>query len=81
MVYFFYFYFYFSGKTTFLYYLKLGEEVTTISTMGFNVETVEVRNTPLMLWDVGGGNRKQPWFTHYYQNCDGKQQYLAIPGR
>lgn len=30
-----------SGKTTILYKLKLGEVVTTIPTIGFNVETVE----------------------------------------
>jgi GTPase SAR1 family protein len=28
------------GKTTFLYKLKLGEVVSTIPTIGFNVETV-----------------------------------------
>jgi ADP-ribosylation factor protein 1 len=32
-----------SGKTTILYKMKLGELVTTIPTIGFNVETVEVR--------------------------------------
>ena len=30
-----------AGKTTILYKLKLGEIVTTIPTIGFNVETVE----------------------------------------
>ena len=34
--------FLFSGKTTILYKLKLGEVVTTIPTIGFNVETVSV---------------------------------------
>jgi ADP-ribosylation factor protein 1 len=29
-----------SGKTTILYKLKLGEIITTIPTIGFNVETV-----------------------------------------
>ena len=32
-----------AGKTTILYKLKLGEIVTTIPTIGFNVETVEAR--------------------------------------
>ena len=32
-----------AGKTTILYKLKLGEVVTTIPTIGFNVETVRVR--------------------------------------
>ena len=30
-----------SGRTTTLYHLKLGEVVTTMPTIGFNVETVE----------------------------------------
>ena len=32
-----------AGKTTILYKLKLGEIVTTIPTIGFNVETMEHR--------------------------------------
>ncbi len=32
-----------AGKTTILYKLKLGEVVTTIPTIGFNVETVEYK--------------------------------------
>lgn len=32
-----------SGKTTFLYQLKLGELITTIPTIGFNVETYEYK--------------------------------------
>jgi GTPase SAR1 family protein len=37
-----------AGKTTVLYKLKLGERVTTIPTIGFNVETVEFQ-VPLLL--------------------------------
>lgn len=33
-----------AGKTTVLYKLKLGEQVTTIPTIGFNVETVQYKN-------------------------------------
>ena len=33
-----------AGKTTILYKLKLGEIVTTIPTIGFNVETVQYKN-------------------------------------
>ena len=36
------------GKTTILYKLKLGEIVTTIPTIGFNVETVEYKNIRLV---------------------------------
>ena len=36
-----------AGKTTVLYKLKLGELVTTIPTIGFNVETVQYKNIHL----------------------------------
>jgi GTPase SAR1 family protein len=42
------------GKTTLLYRMKLGEVVTTIPTIGFNVESVEHKKTNYTLWDVGG---------------------------
>ena len=44
-----------AGKTTILYKLKLGEVVTTIPTIGFNVETVEYKNLSFTVWDVGEG--------------------------
>ena len=34
--------------------LRLGEVVTTIPTVGFNVETVEYKNLSFTVWDVGG---------------------------
>ncbi|XP_952472.1 adp-ribosylation factor, putative [Theileria annulata] len=57
-----------SGKTTILYKLKLGEVVTTIPTIGFNVETVEYRNLSLNVWDVGGQDKIRPLWKHYYTN-------------
>ncbi|KAF8912612.1 ADP-ribosylation factor family-domain-containing protein [Mucidula mucida] len=46
----------YSGKTTLLYNLKLpGSEITTIPTIGFNVETVAFGKKKLTLWDVGTG--------------------------
>ena len=44
-----------AGKTTILYKLKLNETVTTIPTIGFNVETVSPnKNITFTVWDVGG---------------------------
>jgi small GTP-binding protein len=43
-----------AGKTTILYRLKLGEVLTTIPTIGFNVETVEYKNISFQVWDIGG---------------------------
>ena len=42
-----------SGKTTFLYRLKLGEIVNTVTTMAFNVETIKHRRREYVLWDIG----------------------------
>merc|ERR1719429_737623 len=55
-----------AGKTTVLYKLKLGEVVTTIPTIGFNVETVEYRNLNFTVWDVGGQDRIRPLWRHYF---------------
>ena len=49
-----------AGKTTILYKLKLGEIVTTIPTIGFNVETVEYKNINFTVWDVGGQDKIRP---------------------
>ena len=56
-----------AGKTTILYKLKLGEVVTTIPTIGFNVETVEYKNISFTVWDVGGQDKIRPLWRHYYQ--------------
>ncbi|CAO3662965.1 unnamed protein product [Rhizopus stolonifer] len=54
-----------AGKTTILYKLKLGEIVTTIPTIGFNVETVEYKNISFTVWDVGGQDKI------HFQNTQG----------
>ncbi|KAL2595553.1 hypothetical protein AAZX31_11G051100 [Glycine max] len=56
-----------AGKTTILYKLKLGEIVTTIPTIGFNVETVEYKNVSFTLDSV----RIQPLWRYYFQNTQG----------
>merc|ERR1712146_253479 len=60
-----------AGKTTILYKLKLGEVVTTIPTIGFNVETVEYKNIAFTVWDVGGQDKIRPLWRHYYTNTEG----------
>merc|ERR1719486_377502 len=60
-----------AGKTTILYKLKLGEIVTTIPTIGFNVETVEYKNSSFTVWDVGGQDKIRPLWRHYFQNTQG----------
>ena len=59
-----------AGKTTILYKLKLGEVVTTIPTIGFNVETIQHGKINFTAWDVSGRSGIRPLWRHYYQNTD-----------
>mmetsp|Transcript_113577 Transcript_113577/g.220225 ORF Transcript_113577/g.220225 Transcript_113577/m.220225 type:complete len:209 (-) Transcript_113577:193-819(-) len=56
-----------AGKTTILYRMKLGKVVTTIPTIGFNVETLQHKNVTITAWDVGGRDKIRPLWRHYYQ--------------
>ena len=60
-----------AGKTTILYKLRLGEVVTTIPAIGFDVETMEYKNLSFMVWDVGGQDDIRPSWRHYYQGTNG----------
>jgi small GTP-binding protein len=60
-----------AGKTTILYKLKLGDLVTTIPTIGFNVETIEYRGFNMNVWDVGGQEVIRGLWRHYYHNTEG----------
>ena len=55
-----------AGKTTLLYYLKLGEVVTTIPTIGFNVETLSYKNNEFVVWDIGGQDKIRGLWRHYF---------------
>jgi len=59
-----------AGKTTIGGKLARGENLTTIPTIGFNVEQVQYKNLNLQLWDVGGQTRLRSLWRHYYQNTD-----------
>ena len=54
-----------------LYRLHLGEVVTTIPTIGFNVESVKVLTRTgilnMVCWDVGGCDKIRPLWRHYFQ--------------
>ncbi|GAA6047437.1 ADP-ribosylation factor-like protein 1 [Rhodotorula toruloides] len=55
-----------AGKTTILYRLQIGEVVTTIPTIGFNVETVRYKNIKFQVWDLGGQTSIRPYWRCYY---------------
>eukprot|EP00440_Ansanella_granifera_P014521 gb/GFBE01015784.1/.p1 GENE.gb/GFBE01015784.1/~~gb/GFBE01015784.1/.p1 ORF type:complete len:184 (+),score=59.72 gb/GFBE01015784.1/:1-552(+) len=60
-----------AGKTTVLYKLKLGEVVTTIPTIGFNVESVEYKNINFTVWDIGGQDKIRKLWRFYYNGTHG----------
>ena len=57
-----------AGKTTILYRLSAGEVVTTIPTIGFNVEEVTYKNVTFSVWDLGGQASIRPFWRCYYGN-------------
>ncbi|CAG0917031.1 unnamed protein product [Notodromas monacha] len=57
-----------AGKTTILYKMKLNELVTSIPTIGFNVECIDYKNLNMTIWDVGGQKTIRALWRHYYQN-------------
>lgn len=65
-----------------LYKLKLtNQDVTTIPTVGFNVESVTYKNVKFNVWDVGGQDKIRPLWRHYYSGmavCNDKQEGRAL---
>ena len=59
-----------AGKTTIVFKLKLGETVSTIPTVGFNVQTVEYKRLRFTMWDVGGQTKLRPLWRHYYAGTE-----------
>lgn len=57
-----------AGKTTILYRLQVGEVISTIPTIGFNVETVTYKNIKFQVWDLGGQTGIRPYWRCYYPN-------------
>ncbi|CAD5118495.1 DgyrCDS7192 [Dimorphilus gyrociliatus] len=61
-----------AGKTSILYKVKLKENVCTIPTIGFNVETVQpAKGLNFTVWDVGGQKRLRALWHHYYNDASG----------
>lgn len=60
-----------AGKTTILYKLHIGEILSTVPTIGFNVEKVQYKNVMFTVWDVGGQEKLRPLWKHYFNNTDG----------
>lgn len=63
-----------AGKTKLLYRMKLDEVITTIPTIGFNVEhiTTTASDSTLQItcWDIGGQEKIRALWRHYYECTD-----------
>jgi len=61
-----------AGKTTILYKLQneSDEDIQTIPTIGFNVETLSYKNIKFQVWDLGGQTSIRPYWRCYYPNTD-----------
>ncbi|XP_061588233.1 ADP-ribosylation factor-like protein 14 [Cololabis saira] len=61
-----------AGKSTLLYKLKHGADVTTVPTIGFNVEMLEARKNrksiSVTIWDVGGQALMRQHWSDFQQN-------------
>lgn len=56
-----------AGKTSILSAMRgITLSGPPISTIGFNVESLEYENLVFTLWDVGGQNKFRPLWKHYY---------------
>eukprot|EP00928_Gymnodinium_smaydae_P056892 TRINITY_DN40190_c0_g1_i1.p1 TRINITY_DN40190_c0_g1~~TRINITY_DN40190_c0_g1_i1.p1 ORF type:complete len:645 (-),score=64.99 TRINITY_DN40190_c0_g1_i1:303-2237(-) len=56
-----------AGKTTILYKMKLGESITTMPTIGFNVETLCVGTQNVVVWDLGLRDKARPLLRVYME--------------
>ncbi|GJZ59581.1 sodium/calcium exchanger NCL2-like protein [Tanacetum coccineum] len=57
-----------TGKTTILYRLHIGDVLSTIPTIAFNVDKVEYKNVIFTIWDVGGQQKLRPLWRHYFND-------------
>ena len=55
-----------AGKTTILYKLKINQTVSSVPTIGFNVEELKYKNLNFTVWDIGGQTRLKALWHHYY---------------
>ena len=65
-----------AGKTTILYKLALDEIVSTIPTVGLNIETITYKDIKFHVWDLGGQLSKKSISIHCIQ-C--KLSLICIP--
>ena len=60
-----------AGKTTILYQLKFGQVISSVPTIGFNVETVKYKNISFTVWDIGGQDKIRNLWRVYFPGSQG----------
>lgn len=60
-----------AGKTTLLFKLKLGEQASTIPSIGFQVETTTYKDLTFIVWDLGDQEKIRPLWKHYFVGLNG----------
>ncbi|CAG5122451.1 unnamed protein product [Candidula unifasciata] len=65
-----------TGKTTILYRLKFGQYTSSIPTIGFNHEKIEItegkaKGVTFTVWDIGGKDNMRPLWKSYLRSADG----------
>jgi small GTP-binding protein len=61
-----------AGKTTFLYRIRSQYEIeTAYPTIGFNIETLQLKGLSFKCWDVGGCDKIRPLWIHFMRDVGG----------
>jgi ADP-ribosylation factor-like protein 1 len=60
-----------AGKTTILHRINSNTVVSTVPTVGFEVETVQINSVKIQVWDLGGQTSIRPYWRCYYPNTHG----------
>ena len=48
--------------------MSMGELVTTIPTIGINIESIKYQNVSFTVWDMGGQDKIRPLWRFYFDN-------------
>ncbi|KAL6773748.1 FAP313 [Auxenochlorella protothecoides x Auxenochlorella symbiontica] len=60
-----------AGKTTVLKQLTGGDVKSVSPTLGFNIETLQLKGFRLNIWDVGGQKSLRSYWRNYFEQTDG----------
>ena len=59
--------------------MQLDEVVSTVPTIGFNVETLKYKNLTFQVWDLGGQTSIRPYWRCYFTNTGSRCVLVLSP--